>query len=95
MPNQPVPLLILTLSEKVKMTPLAWKITPESIVIIFEQGPKMVFERKDWEEVENPKLQPPEAITKKVGARFVPPNGSKPVIRRPIVKKISPKANRK
>ena len=27
------------------MTPIAWKITPDEVVIVFEQGPKMTFNR--------------------------------------------------
>jgi hypothetical protein len=42
---QKVPALVLALSGKVNMTPIAWKIDPTSVTIVFEQGPKMIFNR--------------------------------------------------
>ena len=42
---QNVPALVLALSGKVNMTPIAWKITPDEVVIVFEQGPLMTFNR--------------------------------------------------
>jgi len=40
-----VPALVLALAGKVNMAPIAWKIDPTSVTIVFEQGPKMVFNR--------------------------------------------------
>jgi len=40
-----VPAVIAALAEKVNMTPISWKITSSSITIVFEQGPKMIFNR--------------------------------------------------
>jgi len=40
-----VPAVVAALAEKVKMTPIAWKITPDEVVIVFEQGPLMTFNR--------------------------------------------------
>jgi hypothetical protein len=40
-----VPSVVTALAEKVNMTPIAWKITSTSITIVFEQGPKMIFNR--------------------------------------------------
>jgi hypothetical protein len=42
---QKVPALVLALSGKVNMTPIAWKIDPAFVIIVFEQGPKMIFNR--------------------------------------------------
>ena len=41
-----IPCIVRKLGEQVGMTPIAWAETETSIVIVFEQGPKLVFERK-------------------------------------------------
>jgi 2C-methyl-D-erythritol 2,4-cyclodiphosphate synthase len=40
-----VPSVVAVLAEMVNMTPIAWKISSTSITIVFEQGPKMIFNR--------------------------------------------------
>jgi hypothetical protein len=40
-----IPAVVAALAEKVNMTPIAWKIASSSITIVFEQGPKMIFNR--------------------------------------------------
>jgi hypothetical protein len=42
-----VPDVVQKLADQVKMTPIAWHIYPEKIVIVFEQGPKLSFNRED------------------------------------------------
>jgi len=51
---QNVPALVLALSGKVNMTPIAWKITPDEVVIVFEQGPLMTFNRDQVLDVVEP-----------------------------------------
>jgi len=46
MASQEVPTLIAYFAAQVKMTPIAWHIEPAYVVIVFEQGPKMRFERE-------------------------------------------------
>ena len=46
MASQEVPTLIAYFAAQVKMTPIAWHIEPAYVVIVFEQGPKMRFERQ-------------------------------------------------
>jgi len=41
------PTHILALAEQVNMTPIKYHEYPDRIVIIFEQGPKMTFDRAD------------------------------------------------
>jgi hypothetical protein len=45
MATKEVPSIVASLSAHVKMTPIAWHIEPTYVVIVFEQGPKMRFER--------------------------------------------------
>jgi len=45
----PVPSLVQALADKVKMNPIAWHILPDKVIIIFEQGPKLTFDRDDIE----------------------------------------------
>ena len=40
-----IPALVLELARRVNLTPIAWKFTPDEIVIVFEEGPKLRFER--------------------------------------------------
>jgi hypothetical protein len=40
------PSLIAAFAAQVKMTPIAWHIEPTYVSIVFEQGPKMRFERQ-------------------------------------------------
>ncbi|MCJ7584880.1 MAG: hypothetical protein MUO30_08955 [Anaerolineales bacterium] len=49
-----VPAVVAALAEKVKMTPIAWKITPDEVVIVFEQGPLMTFNRDQVLDAVNP-----------------------------------------
>jgi hypothetical protein len=41
-----VPAIVVALAAKVNMTPIAWKEYPDRVVIVFEQGPKITFERE-------------------------------------------------
>jgi hypothetical protein len=43
--QEKIPLDVLAIADKMKMTPIAWNIHPSFIVIVFEQGPKMIFHR--------------------------------------------------
>ena len=45
MATKEVPSIVATFASQVKMTPIAWHIEPTYVVIVFEQGPKMRFER--------------------------------------------------
>jgi hypothetical protein len=40
-----IPSLVAALAEQVKMTPIAWKEYPDCIVIVFQEGPKISFDR--------------------------------------------------
>jgi hypothetical protein len=40
-----VPVIVQKLAYGVKMTPIAWHLYPDKIVIVFEQGPKLTFDR--------------------------------------------------
>lgn len=62
--NEKVPSIVLALSEKVGMKPLAWAVKPDEIVIVFEHGAKMKFEREDVPGAEPAKIIP-EAPTQK------------------------------
>ena len=42
-----IPPEVVKLAASVNMTPIDWVIKSDSIVIIFEQGPKMIFNRED------------------------------------------------
>jgi hypothetical protein len=46
-----IPLVVLALAEKVKMTPIAWNVKSDQVIIVFEQGPKICFEREEMLEV--------------------------------------------
>jgi len=48
MTTQKVPALVVTLAAQVKMTPIAWRIEPTCVTIVFEQGPKLRFDRPPW-----------------------------------------------
>jgi hypothetical protein len=39
------PTLILELAKKVNMTPIAWKEYPDRVVIVFQEGQKLTFDR--------------------------------------------------
>jgi hypothetical protein len=39
------PAIVMGLAEKVHMTPIAWRVAPDSVTIVFEQGPKIQFDR--------------------------------------------------
>ena len=41
-----MPAAVKALGERVKMTPISWAEYKDRIVIIFEQGPKLTFERE-------------------------------------------------
>jgi hypothetical protein len=51
-----IPAIVLALGKKVKMTPIAWQEHLDRIIIVFEQGPKIVFDR-ETEEVLSPDYQ--------------------------------------
>jgi hypothetical protein len=51
--NENIPSIVRALAEQVKMTPIAWNVKPETVVIVFEQGQKLTFER-----VAEPALEP-------------------------------------
>ena len=40
-----VPPIVARLAEEVKMHPISWAVTPESITIVFEEGQKLHFDR--------------------------------------------------
>ena len=46
-PSEPVkvPSIVLELASKVNMIPLAWAVHPDKVVIVFEHGQKMIFDR--------------------------------------------------
>jgi hypothetical protein len=46
MTEQKVPSIVLALADQVHMTPIAWRIEPTYVVICFEQGPKIRFDRE-------------------------------------------------
>ncbi len=41
-----IPSIVMSLADKVSMTPIAWNIQPDHVTIVFEQGPKLRFERE-------------------------------------------------
>ncbi len=41
-----IPSIVMSLAEKVGMTPVAWNIQPDHVTIVFQQGPKLRFERE-------------------------------------------------
>lgn len=55
MADQDIPTLVRSLALKVNMTPIAWRIDRDSVTIVFEQGPKITFDRED-------KIVPPKPI---------------------------------
>jgi hypothetical protein len=61
----PPPALILALAQSVKMTPIAWRVKSDQVVIIFEQGPKIVFEREAIEAVSAEAILAPVSTLKK------------------------------
>lgn len=46
MNDKGIPPIVLSLALQVNMTPIAWVIHPDRVVIVFEQGPKLTFERE-------------------------------------------------
>jgi hypothetical protein len=46
-----IPIVVLALAEKVKMTPIAWNVKSDQVIIVFEQGPKLCFSRDEILEV--------------------------------------------
>jgi hypothetical protein len=45
----PVPSLVAKLAEQVHMTPIAWHLFPEMVIIVFREGQKLTFDRKELE----------------------------------------------
>jgi len=80
-----VPALVLALSGTVNMTPIAWKINPTSVTIVFEQGPKLVFNRDQVLEMVEPVIHSMEKTMKSIkaaeGDRLVGDQG-KPIPKR-------------
>jgi hypothetical protein len=58
--TEKIPSHILALGEQVRMTPIAWAETETTITIVFEQGPKIAFERQT-SNVEKPAVAKPSA----------------------------------
>jgi hypothetical protein len=59
-----MPCIVKQIGERVGMNPIAWWEYPERIVIVFEQGPKLTFERLVEQEPEPaplPKRKPRKA----------------------------------
>jgi hypothetical protein len=44
-PIDPTPAIVAALADQVHMTPISWRVKSESVVIVFEQGPKLTFDR--------------------------------------------------
>jgi hypothetical protein len=40
-----MPCIVKAIGERVGMTPIAWKENKDQLIIVFEQGPKLTFER--------------------------------------------------
>lgn len=76
---QKVPALVLALSGKVKMTPIAWKIEPDKVTIVFEQGPLMTFNRDQILDAVEPVIHNmEEAVSFAKTAKGKPPSKVKP-----------------
>lgn len=54
--NEQIPPIVQKLSEMVSMTPVSWNIYPHQVVIVFEEGPKLIF---DKDEKSQPALSKP------------------------------------
>ena len=78
--TEKVPALVLALSGKVNMTPIAWKIASSSITIVFEQGPKMIFNRDQVLDAVEPVIHNMEEAMKfvKTAAKAKPLSKRKP-----------------
>ena len=40
-----IPMVVMALSAQVRMHPIAWKEDRDTVVIVFQEGPKVVFSR--------------------------------------------------
>lgn len=40
-----IPAVVMALAEQVQMAPIAWRLQGRTVVIVFEQGPKLTFDR--------------------------------------------------
>jgi hypothetical protein len=60
--DEKIPALVLALAATQKMTPIAWSIQPEKVVIVFEQGPKITFDRTLEPEPKAEKTTPAKVI---------------------------------
>jgi len=75
MTDQQIPALVQNLAAKVNMTPIAWKIDPDSVTIVFEQGPKITFDREDKIVPSKPiiqTLEKPKVFTKAIASTNPP-----------------------
>ena len=61
------PSIVLTLSKHVGLVPLDWSIQPGSVIIVFESGEKMTFDRAEVITPNNPAVNVKE-ISPKVPA---------------------------
>jgi hypothetical protein len=43
--NAKAPSIVKAYADQVKMAPISWFVAPDYVTIVFEQGPKMRFER--------------------------------------------------
>jgi len=41
-----IPAIVVALAAQVKKTPIAWAVKPDTVVIVFQDGPKMTFDRE-------------------------------------------------
>ena len=80
-----IPSLVQSLADQVHMTPIAWNVTARQVVIVFEQGPKLTFEREAMLEAAQAK-DTPAGTTKKGDAISAP-------VKKPAkqIKPINPK----
>lgn len=46
MDEKEIPPIVSALAKQVDMTPIAWDVKPDTVTIVFEQGPKLTFQRE-------------------------------------------------